>query len=558
MATWGGYNQETIEANRFGNVYIVDYLDLSGRLVVQNSGDISLNRLFVINDASFGSNVYVAGNLTTNLKFTANVDVSLNNRLFIQNDASLNSNVYVNGNITYLKFTVNSDGSFNNRLFVQNDASLNANVYVGRNLTTNLRLITTNDICLNSNVIVGKDISCNGNITIGKDLIVGGNLAVKNYTAQNIINTTTTNYQFVVSEDLSLNGRLSVSSDSSCNGSVQINGNLAIKSTNPVGLLDICGSMVRTTFAATGNIGIGTTTPTCPLHVITSGSTDPRYNGVVIECTNNASTTADSIMSLRTAQSGGNPYVSYDIKNRAGWSMGMDNADNNFKLAHSYNTLTSNTRMTLATTGFIGVGTTWNYVPQSYFQVYGNTLASATANADTGTNHHLVITSTPAGTQPSTPYSMALGYDVSNNIGYINARGNSTSMPICFQTRGNNLGIGLTNPTAELHVNGSVKINNTQAINGILTGYIGGSTGTLTGVTGEGGTVLFGTTFTNPPTVFTSLNSGVANQVFGMEIYSTTTTGFTWRKYWVPTSSSANYGGGPASAEAFWWMAIGV
>ena len=33
-------------------------------------------------------------------------------------------------------------------------------------------------------------------------------LAVKNYTAQNIINTTTTNYRFVVSEDLSLNGRL--------------------------------------------------------------------------------------------------------------------------------------------------------------------------------------------------------------------------------------------------------------------------------------------------------------------------------------------------------------
>jgi predicted acyltransferase (DUF342 family) len=554
MATWGGYNQETIEANRFGNVYIVDYLDLSGRLIVQNSGDTSLNRLFVINDASFGSNVYVAGNLTTNLKFTANVDVSLNNRLFIQNDASLSSNVYVNGNITYLKFTVNSDGSFNNRSFVQNDASLNANVYVGGNLTTNLRLITTNDICLNSNVIVGKDISCNGNITIGKDLIVGGNLAVKNYTAQNIINTTTTNYRFVVSEDLSLNGRLSVSSDSSCNGSVQINGNLAIKSTNPVGLLDICGTMVRTTFAETGNIGIGTTTPTCPLHVITSGSTDPRYNGVVIECTNNASTTADSIMTLRTAQSGGNPYVSYDVKNRSGWSMGMDNTDNNFKLATSYNTLTSNTRMTLGRdTGFIGIGTTWNYAPQSSFQVYGNTLASATANADTGTNHHLVLSSTPSGTQPSTPYSMALGYDVSNNIGYINARGNSTSMPICFQTRGGGsyLGIGLTNPTAELHVVGSVKINNTHAINGILCGTADVGNGV------DNGTVSFGMTFTNAPRVFATVNSNHTSAVFGIEIYSTTTTGFLYKKYYVPTSSSVNYGGG-GFVQSFKWIAIGL
>ncbi len=550
MATWGGYNQ-TMEANRFGNVYIVDYLDLSGRLIVQNSGDTSLNRLFVINDASFGSNVYVAGNLTTNLKFTANSDVSLNNRLFIQNDASLSSNVYVNGNITYLKFTVNSDGSFNNRLFVQNDASLNANVYVGGNLTTNLRLITTNDICLNSNVIVGKDISCNGNITIGKDLIVGGNLAVRNYTAQNIINTTTTNYQFVVSEDLSLNGRLSVSSDASCNRSVQVDGNLAIKSANPVGLLDICGTMVRTTFAASGNVGIGTTAPTCPLHVITSGSTDPRYNGVVIECTNNASTTADSIMTLRTAQSGGNAYVSYDVKNRAGWSMGMVNTSigtsNDFKLATSLDTLTSNTRMTLGiATGFIGVGTTWNYTPQSHLQVYGNTLASATANADTGTNHHLVLSSTPSGTQPSTPYSMALGYDVSNNIGYINARGNSTSMPICFQTRGGGsyVGIGLTNPSAELNVWGKVKINNT-ALNGIASG--------LVTTNASSGTVTY-SGFASQPAIFATVYSSSTTQVFMMNIYNVTTTGFSWYKAFAHTSTG---GVQIAATESFNWIAIG-
>jgi acetyltransferase-like isoleucine patch superfamily enzyme len=555
MATWGGYNQQTIEANRFGNVYIVDYLDLSGRLIVQNSGDTSLNRLFVINDASFGSNVYVGGNLTTNLKFTANVDVSFNNRLFVQNDASLSSNVYVNGNITYLKFTVNSDGSFNNRSFVQNDASLNANVYVGGNLTTNLRLITTNDICLNSNVIVGKDISCNGNITIGKDLIVGGNLAVRNYTAQNIINTTTTNYQLVVSEDLSLNGRLSVSSDASCNGSVQINGNLAIKSTNPVGLLDICGTMVRTTFAATGNIGIGTTAPNCPLHVISSGSTDPRYNGVVIECTNNASTTADSIMSLRTAQSGGNPYVSYNVQNRSGWTMGMDNTDNNFKLATSWDTLSTNTRMTLAGTGFIGVGASWNYAPQSYLQVYGNTLASADSYADTGTNHHLVLTSTPAGTQPSTPYSMAFGIDTVKNIGYINARGNSTSIPICFQTQGSYVGIGLSNPSSELNVWGSLKMNNTQAINGILCGLVAGSTGNATASVGEGGTVSFGMTFSNAPNVFTSIYASTSSQVFSVEVYSITTSGFSWKKYWSSTSGT---GVGPATAEPFYWLAIGV
>lgn len=547
MSTWGGYNQ-TIEANRYGNVYIVDYLDLSGRLIVQNSGDISLNRLFVMNDASFGSNVYVGGNLTANLKYIANQDVLFNNRLFIQKDASMNSNVYVNGNLimnSNSQLLVNNDGSFNNRLFLQNDVSFNSNVYVNGNLTANLKLITTNDICLNSNVIVGRDISCNGNITIGKDLIVGGNLAVKNYTAQNIINTTTTNYQLVVSEDLSLNGRLLVASDASFNGKLEGFGNLAIKSTNPVGMLDICGSMVRTTFVATGNIGIGTTAPNCPLHVISSGSTDPSYNGVVIECTNNASTTADSLMSLRVAQSGGNPYVSYDVKNRAGWCMGMDNADNNFKLATSYDTLSSNTRMTQATaTGFIGIGTSWGYAPQSYFQVYGNTLASASSNADTGTNHHLVLTSTPSGTQPSTPYSMALGYDVSNNIGYINARGNSTSIPICFQTRGNNVGIGTTNSTAELQVWGSTKINNSTIIKGMTTGAVPG--------TANNGYVTFTNNFATAPAVFATMNSTSTTQLFVVNTYNITTSGFNWYKVYAGNNMTSL-----ATSETFHWVAIG-
>ena len=548
MSTWDGYNQ-TIEANRFGNVYIVDYLDLSGRFIVQNSGDISLNRLFVMNDASFSSNISINDNITTNLKYTANHDVSLNNRLFVMNDASFTSNVYVNGNVIHnLKMIANHDVSFNNRLFVQNDASFNSNIYVKGNLITNVRMVIVND-----NVNVGTDISCNGNITIGKDLIVGGNLAVKNYTAQNIINTTTTNYQLVVSEDLSLNGRLSVLSDASFNGKLQINRNVGIGTANPVGILDICGSMIRTTFAATGNIGIGTTAPKCPLHVISRGNTDPIYNGVVIECTNNDSSTADAIMSLRTSQSGGNPYISYNVQNRAGWSMGMDSTDNNFKLAQSYNSITTNTRMTQQhSTGFIGIGTSWSYAPRSYFQVYGNTLASASSNADTGSNHHLVLTSTPSGAQPSTPYSMAFGYHVANNIGYINARGNSTSMPICFQTRGGNLGIGMTNPTAELHVNDTIKIGSTKPMKQILlAGSVAGGAGAP-----DTGTVAFSTAFAAAPAVIASINVNHTTRVYKINIDLVTTTGFAWRKTF--NNGNTVFDVQPASSESFNWIAIGI
>ena len=190
MATWDGYNQSII-ANRFQKSFMVNYVDLSGRLLVRQ-------------------------------------DVSMNNRLFVMNDASFAGNVYVAGNVIAKIFVLNSDLSLNKRLFVQNDASFMGNVYIDDNLTTNLKMISNGDTSFNSNVFVGKDISCNGNVIIGRNLTVSGNLAVKNYTATNVINTTTTNYSLAVVEDISLNGRLSVSSDTSLNGNLFVSRDMSL------------------------------------------------------------------------------------------------------------------------------------------------------------------------------------------------------------------------------------------------------------------------------------------------------------------------------------------
>jgi hypothetical protein len=87
-------------------------------------------------------------------------------------------------------------------------------------------------------VVMPGDASLNGNIVIGRNLTVLGNISVQNYTNQSIINTTTTNYQLIVSEDISLNGRLCVSSDTSLNANLfigrdlSLNGNLYVKSIN--------------------------------------------------------------------------------------------------------------------------------------------------------------------------------------------------------------------------------------------------------------------------------------------------------------------------------------
>jgi len=191
MATWDGYNQSII-ANRFQKSFMVNYVDLSGRLLVRQDASFN-NRLFVMNDASFAGNVYVDDILTANLKF----DYS-------------------------------RDASYNKRLFVRNDASFMANVYVDDILTTNLKMISIGDTSLNSNVVVGRDISCNGNINIGRNITVLGNIAIKNYTATNVINTTTTNYSLAVVEDISLNGRVSVSGNTSLNGNLFVSRDMSL------------------------------------------------------------------------------------------------------------------------------------------------------------------------------------------------------------------------------------------------------------------------------------------------------------------------------------------
>ena len=57
MATWDGYNT-TLQANRLQKTFVIDYIDLSGRLCVRQDTSMN-NRLFVPKDASFSGNLYI-------------------------------------------------------------------------------------------------------------------------------------------------------------------------------------------------------------------------------------------------------------------------------------------------------------------------------------------------------------------------------------------------------------------------------------------------------------------------------------------------------------------
>jgi hypothetical protein len=91
---------------------------------------------------------------------------------------------------------------------------------------------------------VGYDSSLNGNVSIGNDLTIVGRLNVRQYSSQNIINTTTTNYQLIVSEDLSLNGRM------------YVRGNVGIgRSGEPFYTLDVSSEASTQPF----RVGVGST-----------------------------------------------------------------------------------------------------------------------------------------------------------------------------------------------------------------------------------------------------------------------------------------------------------
>jgi hypothetical protein len=93
-----------------------------------------------------------------------------------------------------------------------------------------------------------SDVSINGN------LIIGGALSVQQMQSKNVINTTTTNYQLIVSEDLSLNGRLLVSGDVSLGGRLYVPSNSSLI----IGGVPFSGGTVFTGGSVANDISLNT------------------------------------------------------------------------------------------------------------------------------------------------------------------------------------------------------------------------------------------------------------------------------------------------------------
>ena len=112
----------------------------------------------------------------------------------------------------------------------------------------------------------------------------------------------------------------------------------------------------------TGNVGIGTTSPSQKLQVEGSAK---------FKTVNSTTPTLDLISTNNS-----DPFLRfYDESNGPGWCTGLDVSDEKYKISFDYDndTVSSGTKLTIATNGNVGIGTT---SPSQKLQVSGNIMTS--------------------------------------------------------------------------------------------------------------------------------------------------------------------------------------
>jgi hypothetical protein len=241
-------------------------------------------------------------------------------------------------------------------------------------------------------------------------------------------------------------------------------------STSSPDLRFISGSSVAATLTTSGNVGIGTTVPNYKLHVYDG-------NAAIIN------TAANAVVYVGES-TGANEY---------GYLL-WDRTNNTFKLGTQNNPIvfgtSSNDWMRLTTSGNLGIGTT---TPLCKLAVTG----TSGAQDGSGTEGIFQITT---GTGANTDDKLQFGI-VDSDYSWIQAVDPGTiNRKLILNGAGGNVGVGKTNPSTALDVNGTVTAT---AFAGPLTGNVTGNvTGDVTGnVTGNAGTVTNGVYTTGNQTI---------------------------------------------------------
>lgn len=227
---------------------------------------------------------------------------------------------------------------------------------------------------------------------------------------------------------------------------------------------------------AGGNVGIGTTSPSAPLMVYNASSTDNNpvtSHLYVFNPTNSAGQNA--IISVRNGGSAAaNVYVSFDVANSHGFSIGTGGGDQRLSFRTSWDYRGTEAMSILYSNGYVGIGTT---SPQATLDVrnsaligdYGgggfyNSNAALHVRRD-GVNPHIIIENIGVSTGAIAGVSggMVAGTDGSfitfrtacDTAGDFTSTGTER-----MRINATGVGIGTTDPGASLQVSGNIYASN--------------------------------------------------------------------------------------------------
>lgn len=156
-------------------------------------------------------------------------------------------------------------------------------------------------------------------------------------------------------------------------------------------------NLKRMQITSEGKVGIGSITPTTMLHIENTnsiGSGSPADNvvpSVYLYNSNASSSTAHAMMLIRTNNEfSGNPFLSMDITNRNGYSMGIDNADaDKFKFFSNWNFNTAaSPAMTMTLSNYVGIGTS---TPGHKLEISSEEATSLKVTSTSNDNNGMVI-----------------------------------------------------------------------------------------------------------------------------------------------------------------------
>lgn len=201
-----------------------------------------------------------------------------------------------------------------------------------------------------------------------------------------------------------------------------------------------------------GNVGIGTNNPSTKLHIVATDAVDGndfialfQEPGITPEPSATVGVAADRMVMVQG--SGGAFFGGRDVTNDIEFAMGTSISGEAFSGAmtnHKYGLRTNNvTRMTIDETGNIGIGLTPS---NSKLDINGNIfLADNTAAGKLHSARNLILSADEAADSDGASSAVILKVD---NSEIMRANGSG------------NVGIGVTTPSAKLHVNGTFIADN--------------------------------------------------------------------------------------------------